>query len=48
MNLKLLIHKRKNRREVISRKYNKPINFAVMDMDKAVGYPANFICVLPK
>lgn len=48
MDLKLLIHKRKNKRDLISRKYTKPINFAVMDMDKATGYPANFICVLPK
>lgn len=48
MDLKLLILKRKSKREYISRRFIQPINFAVMDMDKATGYPANFICVLPK
>jgi hypothetical protein len=48
MDLKLLVHKRKNKREIFSKNSQKTINFAVMDLDKATGYPANFICVLPK
>ena len=48
MDLKLLVHKRKGRREITSKNSLKSINFAVMDMDKATVYPANFVCVLPK
>jgi hypothetical protein len=48
MDLKLLVHKRKSKRETFSKNSPKTINFAVMDLDKATGYPANFICVLPK